>query len=81
MEEQCLMICSLGLPSLLYYRSRITCPEMGTAHSGLNPRHQSSVKKMPLRPAAAQSYRGIFSIEILSFQMTLACVEVTIANS
>lgn len=48
----------------------------GFTHSGLGPPHVSHYsRKCPHRLPMGQSTRGIFSIDIPSFQMTLVCVK------
>jgi len=52
---------------------RTTSPAMVPPTVGWALPHQSLIKKISYRLA----YSSIFSIEVLSIQMTLACVELT----
>jgi hypothetical protein len=69
-------LASHGLRSLLFYTTQNHQLRDGPTHKGLGPPHQSLIKKMPYRLATAQSYGGIFSIEVSSSQMTIvACIK------
>jgi hypothetical protein len=64
-----------GLLNLLSYNPGPQ-PRDGTTHNGLDPPpHQLLVKKMPHRFVCLSSYGG-FSLEVPSYQMTLAWVDI-----
>jgi hypothetical protein len=60
-----------GLLRLLSYRSQDHQPMDDLTNHRLDPSYQSLIKKMPY----GWTFGDIFSIEVPSFQMTLACVK------
>lgn len=74
MEERCLPVYPLGLVQLSSYTAKTSLPRGGSAHSGLGP--LTLIIKQEIVPTS-QSYESIFSIEILSSKMILACVKLT----
>ena len=81
MEVAAYWLAPHGLLSLLSYITQDHLPRDGTAHSGLSPPTPiiNQEKGSPAMPTG-QSDGGMFSVEVLSSQMTMACVELTKTN-
>ena len=73
-----LMACS----AFLLIELRTTSPDMASSIVGWALPHQSLIKKCYIGLPIAGSYRGIFSIEVPSSQMTLTCqVDIKLASA
>lgn len=78
MEECCLLVCSTWFAQPAFKEPSTIFPGGGTALSGLGPPQIShSSRKFPADLPTGHSNRGVFSIEILSSKVTLACVKLT----
>lgn len=74
-QERCLLARSRWLLTLLSYSTQDHLPRFSTTHSGWAFPYKSSSKKMPCLHCSGQnSSKPIFSIDILSSQMTLVHV-------
>lgn len=74
MEDYCLQTCSLWLTQLTFLYNLGTMPCGGITHTGLSHIISYHISQLPYTLIYRQSTVSSFSIEILSFQMTVVVV-------